>query len=167
MHQPILDSTILEINGQIRYVNDSASVVYIKEEPRKPFLESNQLQYDGIYVADTNSLHAGQYILSLHYFTKDKTFRGMANSLIVAQSKGEEYIWKYTLPLKVVSGFGNQNSIVEYRIELEKDCRYEFFIHGTYDLGYSVSNFLLRPENLSVRVVSTPNDTLYNNFPRN
>lgn len=166
MHQPILDSTLFEIKGQTTYVNDSASVVYIKEEARKPFHESNQQYYDGIYVADTNFLAPGQYILSLHYYTKDKTFRGMANSLIVAQKKGEDYVWKYTLPLKVVSGFGSGNSIVEYRIELEKDCRYEFFAHGTYDLGYAVSDFLLRPETLSVRVISAQNDTLYNNFPR-
>jgi len=166
MHHPILEPSILEIKGKTMYYNDSASVVYIKEEARKPYQESNQLNYDGMYVADTNALRAGSYILSLHYHTKAKTFREMANSLIVTKAKGEEYNWKYALPLKVVSGFGTDNSIVEYLIELEKDCRHEFFIHGTYDLNYRVSNFLLRPETLSVRVISAQNDTLYNNFPR-
>jgi len=166
MHQPILDANILEIKGKNLYYSDSTSVVYIKEENRKPYQESNQLNYDGMYVADSNSLQSGFYILSLHYHTKAKTFREMANSLIVAKAKGKEYNWKYSLPLKVVSGFGSDYSIVEYLIELEKDCRQEFFIHGTYDLGYRVSNFLLRPETLSVRVISVQNDTLYNNFPR-
>ncbi len=165
MRQPILDKKILEIEGKNSYVNDTASVVYIKQEARKPFLESNQQNYDGIFVADSNLLPQGSYILSLHYFTNARTFRDMANSLIVAEAKGKDYNWKYALPLKLASGFGNHYSIVEFKIDLEKNCRYEFFAHGTYDLGFRVSNFLLRPENLSVRVITAQHDTLYNNFP--
>jgi hypothetical protein len=164
--QSWLDPNIFEISKQTTLLPDSNNVVYLAHENRKPFLESNYLNYEMIYILDSNLIQSGTYNVSIHFHVKNKTFKEMSGSFIVTKANSSEYVWQDVIPLKVFSGFYKGFAVSERLIQLERNNKYEFMIHGNYDLNYKVSHFLLRPANTTVRIVTQANDTITNNYPR-
>lgn len=165
LHQPILKTQPHIIQGAAPFRSASRDLLYLQHENRKPFQDASQLAYEMVYVLKADSLAPGPYILSLHYYTPQQTYREMANMLVVAKKKGDDYTWQNIFPLKLFSGFGEGFAIIEQPIELEQGYNYEFFIHGGEELSYRVSDFMLRRPEQDVMVIRSSGDTTYNNFP--
>lgn len=165
LHQPILKTKPLVIQAHSHFRSDSGNLIYLQHENRRPYEESSQLAYEMVYILKADSIKPGSYVLSLHYYTEQQTYREMANMLVLARKKGEEYNWQNIFPLKLFSGFGDGYAILEQAVDLEKGYDYEIFIHGGDELTYKVSDFMLRPIDQDVMVIRMSGDTTYNNFP--
>jgi hypothetical protein len=135
--------------------------VYIASQNRKPFLEASIKDYETIYTLDSNAIHSGTYVVSFHYHYSENTYRELACDLIVTRNTE----WEHNIPVRRLSGFYPGFAIFEQSLILDKKNKYEFIIKGPLDKPYHVSNFLLRPENETVIIITPAQDTLINNFP--
>lgn len=163
----ILDSNLLIINKPITNLRNINNVVYIPWEARRPFTEGNIDLYETVATLDSNQVKSGGYTVSIHYHYTHKTFKEVFCNMIITERHGETYDWKYSIPIRIFSGFYDGFSVFEYKIDIAKENKYEFILKGSLNQTYKVSNFMLRPENKSVMVITKNNDTIINNFPKN
>ncbi|WP_317899714.1 hypothetical protein [Aurantibacillus circumpalustris] len=161
---PKIDNTIFALTEKTQ-LRDSANVVYVPFEDRKPFLPARIIDYETIFILDSNRIASGTYILSFHYYYTKNTYRGLATNLIINRSNTINAEWEYYIPVRQLSGFYEGFAVFEQKIYLEKNNKYEFILNGSVDEPYHVSDFMLRPENTTVKHISTKRDTVINNYP--
>ena len=162
--KPVIDSSLFELRSNQSQRNDSAGIIYIVKENRHPYIESDFQSYEMALILDSNQIASGDYIVSIHFYPSGKTFREMSGALIVTKAKGNDYVWQDIMPLKIQSGFYKDFGVIERKVHLEKDSRYEFMINGG-NATYRISHFLLRPQGTTIRALTEKGDTLYNNYP--
>ena len=160
-----MDSTIITIDREKTYKRDSTNTVFIAKENRKPFIISAITDYETIFVLDSHKLKTGSYIVSFHYYFSERTYRSVATGLIITKTCGKDSEWQYNIPVRYLSGFYKGYGVFEYRIDLESKNKYEFILKGYSELYYKISDFMLRPENITVRTITEKKDTVFNNFP--
>ncbi len=161
---PQMDSLKITLDAGKNVLADSAGLVYIHQEDRKPFVSSAVEDYEHIYQLDSGKIQSGNYIVSLHYFYEQDTYRAIASDLIVTKTSLAGSEWFYILPLRYFSGYYRGYGVLERKIFLEKNYTYEFILKGNYKLHYRISDFMLRPEGKTV-IIPEKNDSLINNFP--
>lgn len=144
---------------------DSTRVLYIHSLDKKPFTNANMMDYETMFVLDSNRLKPGKYAVSLRYYYTAMNYKSLACNLIVSRRKGADYAWHYNFPMSVFSGFYNGFSVLERRINIEQGCSYEFFIKGGLDNTYHISDFLLREESVNVGEFKQNERISTNNFP--
>lgn len=159
-----LDKNIYNIKRNLVTTNDSNDLIYLPWLNRKPFLESNMLNYEQIYVLDSNHIKSGNYIVSFHYYYTAKILKSVFCNLIITKTNNKNYLWKYNIPIRIFSGFYKGYSLFEYNIEIFNNSKYEFIIKGDENKSYKISDFMLRPKDKSVIVIPLNSDTLFNNF---
>lgn len=143
---------------------DTANIVFIKTENRKPYLEAKLEGFETMYVLDSNKVKTGSYILSFRYYYSGKNYKSLAGNVLVTRNDGKEYKWLYYQQLSTLSGFYNNYDVFEFKVDLEKNCRYEFSINGHLGEPFHVSHFLLRPENIDVMLEEEVGSRSLNNF---
>ena len=143
---------------------DTANIVFIKTENRKPYLEAKLEGFETMYVLDSNKVKTGSYILSFRYYYSGKNYKSLAGNVLVTRNDGKEYKWLYYQQLSTLSGFYNNYDVFEFKVDLEKNCRYEFSINGHLGEPFHVSHFLLRPENTDVMLEEETGSRSLNNF---
>jgi hypothetical protein len=143
---------------------DSGNVTFIPSENRKPFLPANFIDYETIYTLVPDAVDPGNYIASFHFYYDEKIYKALACNLIVATTREKKYEWKYLFAMSVISGFYPGYGVVENRITIEKNCRYDFILKGNIRHGYHISHFMLRPEHTSV-ITGDGESRATNNFP--
>lgn len=159
-----------KLNNTLVYVKrnevpDTSGIVYIPWENRKPYLTAKISDYETLYTLDSNLIEPGNYILSFHYHYTKKVYTSLNTNLIINKTGGTEPGWRYFQHMSLLSGFYPGFGVFEFKIVLEKDGRYEFMLKGDEEgLNYYISNFMLRPEHISVIAVEKA-DSLFNNFP--
>lgn len=144
---------------------DSSTVVYKSSENKKPFITANMLDYETLFVLDSNRLKPGPYVVSLRYYYEEKNYKSLACNLIISRGKGKDYAWHHIYPMSVLSGFYDGFAVLERKLIVEPGCRYEFFIKGGLDRQYHISDFLIRPETMDVIQVNDGKAKATNNFP--
>lgn len=164
LQTPVLDKKIITITAAQVQNKDSSNVLYLPTENRKPFTFSNDGEYEFILKADSNTMSSGSYIVSLHYYYTNNTWKDVLCHLIVNKSANGSSGWQYFLPIRVLSGFYKGYGVFEYKIDLERNSSYEFIIKRGYNHFYKISDFMLRPDGTTVRLINR-GDTVYNNFP--
>jgi MFS family permease len=159
-----LDASVQSVGRAKEYFSDA--LVFISSRNSQPFIEGNIKDQHLVYELDTNQIKAGTYILSLHYYYETKSYKSFACNLLVTRQQNGVKQWEYFLPMAMLSGFYPGFAVFEQRITIKEHNKYQFVIYGHLDQKYRISNFMLRPEVLAVKVVSDKGDTLYNNYPR-
>ena len=139
-------------------------VVFIPHAERKPFVPAKMINDEKFFELDSNLVESGHYVVSLHFNYNEKTFKAIGLNLIVTRTQGNDYEWLYNASMRALSGFYKGFGVLEYRIYIDKHCKYEFLMKGFYDRDYTISSFMLRPEKLTV-MTQNKNQTLINNFP--
>lgn len=162
-----LTEKTLSISPAKAYYADSTGLVLIPTEARKPFSEANILDYETIFTLDSNRIAGGDHIISFHYHYKGNTYKSVATNLIVNQVNQSKAEWIYNIPVRTLSGFYNGFAIFEYRLQLERNSKYDFILKGFDDQAYHVSDFMLRPEGQTVIIRRPGKGTEINNFPEN
>lgn len=157
---------LVSINNMKQSGVDSNAVVYIHSENRKPFTGANIQDYETIFVLDSNKVKKGSYVLSFHYYYTEKVYRSVACDLIVTRANRKDSEWQYIFPVRVMSGFYKGFSVFECKLDLRSNNKYEFILKGHIDRPYRISDFILRPEQKDVILISGK-DTVINNFPVN
>lgn len=160
-----LEPPVLTLGPESRSATDSTHVIYVPYENRKPFTTANILDYEKIFVLDSNTISSGFYVLSFHYHYTLKTFRSLACDLIVTRTDKTSSEWQFMIPVRNLSGFYEGFGVFEYDVALDQRNNYEFMIKGHIDQSYRVSDFLLRPAKQTVLIIGTQKDTLFNNYP--
>lgn len=145
---------------------DSNEVVFISKNKLDVFNGANMKNMSSIFSLDSNKITGGKYIVSFKFNYTLKNYHALACDLIITESEQNNLIWKYMIPLRILSGFYKGFGVFESNIYLDKNKKYEFFISGREDRSYSISDFMLRPSEQSVIMVINPADTCYNNFPQ-
>ena len=163
---PKIDTSVYMISTEKPQINDSANVIYISFENKKPFLPANIVDYEAIFTLDSNKISSDNYILSFHYYYTKNTYRGVATNLIINRSNTINSEWEYYIPVRQLSGFYEGFAVFEQKIHLEKNNKYEFILKGSVDEPYHISDFMLRPENTTVERITAAKDTVFNNYPR-
>jgi hypothetical protein len=143
----------------------SRDLIVIHSANRRPFTEARIKDYELVALVDSNSIKPGHYIVSLHYHYNQMNYRSLACNLIITRGHGSEYAWQHLKPMSVMSGVYPGFGVIEHRITIEEHCRYEFIIKGDLDVPYHISDFMLRPENVTVTEISPTGGTITNNFP--
>lgn len=165
--EPKLQPFRARLQSEKQYKGDSLNIVYIPHQEKRPFLQANQLNSEVIFVLDSNLLKPGKYCVSLKYHYTGRTFRSLASNLIISEEDTKTYEWKHDVPLRILSGFYDGFGVFEWPFEIRQGQRYEFFIQGRTENSYHISDFMIRPLNQLVEVVSSATgDTTFNNFPR-
>jgi hypothetical protein len=160
-----LNENFVMLDGQKSHLPDSLTITFIPCDNRKPFLPANINDFESIYTLDSNKIKAGYYVVSFHYHYKKRVYRSVACDLIVTQVQGKEREWKYVVPVRYLSGFYPGFAVFEHRIYLSPENKYDFLLKGYIDQEYHISDFMLRPENIMVTMLSNNRDTIFNNFP--
>jgi hypothetical protein len=158
-----VSADVYTIDGRIK--PDTTTIIYLKEEARKPFLPANIMDYEKIYTVDSTAVKTGVYVVSFHYHYTLNTYRALACDLIVNRSNTKNSEWVYTVPVRILSGFYKGFGVFEYRVEIERGNNYEFMLKGFVDQSYHISDFMLRPEALDVELSKEGKEESYNNFP--
>jgi len=157
---------IQEDSEIIRGSGFDSSVIYIKHENHPPFTSTTINDFKTITILDSNQVADGRYILSFHYHYQPKSYRDIALDLIVTESLHGQYAWRDLLPVRCVSGFYKGYAVFETFVQINPHARYEFILSGKENRSYHISDFLLRPADKDVKIVTAPGDTLFNNFAR-
>ncbi len=160
-----IDSQSFPLTQRAIQAADSNNIVFIPFENKKPFITANITDYETIFTLDSNQLKSGRYIVSMHYYYKDKVFRSIASNLIIVRTHGKDSEWQYNIPIRYLSGFYDGFGVFEYPIELLHENKYEFMLKGFFDVNYKISDFLIRPENKTTLEIQANKDTVFNNFP--
>jgi hypothetical protein len=161
MKRPVIKDTLI-VTGENPVISNGS--YFLAAKPDKPFLPVNMKDFSLITVADASQLRPGRYAVSLHYYPSRFNWDGLDCNLIVSETKGSSYEWKYNLRLRSVSAVRDSFVIFEDEIEIKDSCKYDFLMYGIADLEYRISNFLLRPIGSNV-LIRNGGNTLVNNFP--
>ncbi|MBL7932633.1 MAG: hypothetical protein JNL60_12065 [Bacteroidia bacterium] len=157
-----MDLNTFALQTDSSYFLDSLPIVYIPKENRKPFTTGNFQNYEHIYTLDSNRIESGNYYVSLHHFFENKTYHSVACDLIITRNEPNKSEWFYILPLRYVTGFYGSYMVMERKIRLEKKYSYDFMLKGNSDVEYHISDFMLRPEGLTVIVSDKQHNTINN-----
>jgi hypothetical protein len=87
--------------------------------------------------------------------------------MIVTETGESNFVWKYMIPIRYLSGFYPGFAVFEHQLILERNKKYEFLISGREPQTYQISDFMLRPIKLNVIVKNAASDSSFNNFPKN
>ncbi|MEI6020047.1 MAG: hypothetical protein WCR21_02880 [Bacteroidota bacterium] len=161
-----LDETKVILADKIHLLTDSTNVVYIPFENREPYTVGQMQKFTSLYALDSNQIKPGTYVLSLKYHYSLNNYHALACDMIITESHKDHFIWKYMVPMRLLSGFYEGFAVFETIIELDKNNKYEFFIAGREERKYRVSDFMLRPRNTTVIVKTAQQDSSFNNFPK-
>lgn len=142
-------------------VDSAEDAVYVRSSDARPFSPAKMNQLENIYVLDSNTVKAGEYVASLHLHVTDRRFESLGLNLIISESDAADYDWRYNFSLREPSSVYPGYVVAERKFRVLKGKRYEFLLQGFYDRAYTISDFLLRPITTDVR---TPGGI--NNFPR-
>jgi hypothetical protein len=140
------------------------NIVYIRFEKHKPFLLSKVNEFQKITVLDSNKLDAGDYVVSFRYYLKEKKFKYLYNHLIVIKTKADYSNWAYFNSIRSTSGFYDTMIVYEQKISIDPHFNYEFLLNGSTKATYRISDFLLRPAALDLKM-NRDGKISYNNFP--
>lgn len=162
LNTPIFQKSVLLLKRNL--FGDTSNIVFIKTENKKPFSEAKLEGFETMFVLDSNKIETGTYILSFRYYYSGKNYKSLAGNVLVTRNDGKEYKWLYYQQLSTLSGFYNNYDVFEFKVELEKYCRYEFSINGHLGEPFHVSHFLLRPENVNVMIEEKNGSKSLNNF---
>lgn len=155
----------LTIDAKRNHLPDSIkNLVFVSFKDQRPFVASSLRNFETIYSLDSNSIKSGDYVVSFHYHSSLKNYRDVSGGLIIAGSSGKDYIWTYNIPLNYMAGFYGNYGVFEYKVSLEKKNKYDFMIKGDNDHLYHVSDFMLRPETLNVKLSRNGKEESCNNF---
>ena len=164
---PALNKHVYNIRTNHKEVDDSSGIIFLHDENKRPYRTSKMSDYEMAYSVDSLKLKSGRYIVSLHFHYTEKTFRDVYNHLIVVKINKKETVWQYAQALRVFSGFYPGYAVFEYPIELHHKNKYEFLLNGFGDKLYRISDFMIRPDTMDVRVIQKNKDTTINNFLTN
>lgn len=162
--EPKISEPVLQISERRIEFPDCTSVLFIPFEKRKPFERANILDYETIYSLDSNRIVSGDYIVSFHYHFEQNNYKAVAANFIVNKANATESEWIYNIPVRIMSGFYKGFGVFEYKIRLEKNCKYDFMLKGFVDHSYAISDFMLRPESLNI-ITKQGQANSFNNFP--
>ena len=162
--KPVLDKKTVTIAPRNDQKPDSNAVVFVYDGDKPPFVFAKESDYDPIFNLDSGQVRGGRYISSLHYYYKNGSWRDVLFSFLVTKTKHGVSEWYQFVTIRTFSGFYKDYAVFEYPLTLEDSTTYGFFIKRSNDRNYKISDFMLRPEGTSVKVVSG-RDTSYNNFP--
>lgn len=140
------------------------NTVYVPQGDRPPYREGPIEKFATAYVLPANKLLPGPYVVSFHYHLKGKKLRYLSNGLIVEKSAPPPSEWKYYLTTRASSGIYDSIVVFENKIQLEKNTHYSFILNGGSPENYFISDFLLRPDTLNVKIRKNGTYT-YNNYP--
>lgn len=157
------DQKTLTLDPETPNPDDSIPVIYIPHQDRTPFVRGNFKNYEPIFTLDSNRISTGNYYVSLRHYFASKTYHAVAGDLIITRESPAKSEWIYILPLRYITGFYGPYGLIERKIFLEKRYSYHFMIKGAGDLEYHISDFMLRPEGLTV-IVPSKKDSLINNY---
>jgi hypothetical protein len=146
---------------------DTNEIVFISKNKQPVFNGANMKDMTSIYSLDSNKINGGKYIVSFKFNYTLKNYHALACDLIITESEQNNLIWKYMIPLRIMSGFYKGFGVFESNIYLQKNKKYEFLISGREDQPYTISDFMLRPSDKSLIMAINHADTSYNNFPQN
>ncbi len=161
-----LDETKVILADKIHLLTDTTNVVYIPFENREPYTVGQMQKFTSLYALDSNQIKPGTYVVSLKYHYSLNNYHALACDMIITESHKDHFIWKYMVPIRLLSGFYEGFAVFETIIELDKNNKYEFFIAGREEREYRVSDFMLRPRNTTVIVKTSQQDSSFNNFPK-
>ena len=148
------------------YTNaDSSNLVYITNQNREPYTIGHMEKFSSLYILDSNLVQGGNYVMSLKYHYTLKNYHALACDIIVTETDGSKFSWKYMVPMRILSGFYKGYAVFETKLQLDKNKKYEFLISGREAQIYHVSDFMLRPEDMNVLVKVSASDSTFNNFP--
>ena len=140
------------------------NIIFIPFEDRQPFTPAKIGDYQKITELDSNKVSGGDYVVSFHYYMSEKKFRYLYNHLIVIKSDAKYNNWEYFNSIRSTSGFYDSMIVYEQKIHIDPHFKYEFILNGSSRESFHVSDFLLRPATLDIKMMK---DGLisYNNFP--
>ncbi len=157
-----------EINGfaAVAAKSDTArNLLYRRFENRKPFLPAKISDYEKIMLVDSNTVQQGEYTVSFRYYLPERMFRYIYNHLIVIKSNAAGYNnWEYFTTVRNGSGFYDGFVVFEYKINIDPHFKYEFVLNGSSKENYRISDFLLKPAALDVKM-RIEHKNVYNNYP--
>jgi hypothetical protein len=153
------------IENKLQSTPDTHEVVYIPFEAREPFTIGHMEKFSSVFVLDSNLVQGGTYVVSLKYHYSLNNYHALACDMIVTETHQANFVWKYMLPMRILSGFYGGYAVFETAVELDKNKKYEFLISGREPQTYRVSDFMLRPTNTNVLVKVNDRDSTFNNFP--
>lgn len=162
LYAPIVDKNILTVKGAKSL--DSSGVIYIPYEARTPFLRSSSTNYERLFRLDSNTFASGRYILSLHYYHTNSSWRQMLCHFLLTKNKDGASQWDQFISMRLLSGFYKGYSVFEHYLDLDAENSYEFFMKNDEAISYRISDVMLRPARTSVRSIRG-RDTSWNNFP--
>jgi hypothetical protein len=139
------------------------NVLYLPFKNEKPYITSNMEDYEKAFVLDSNFLAPGRYVVSFHYYYKEKKYQSLSTNLIVAEGAGTSYRWIMNIPVRIMSGFYRGFGVVEQFVNIKKGSRYEFILKGLDSLNYRISDFMLRPDYITT-IMPMGKDSIINNF---
>lgn len=140
------------------------NTIYIPYENRQPFLRTRIDDFEKIAGFDSSTFENGKYIVSFRYHLTGKKFRNIYSNLIVEKFDHKAMNWAYYTSVRSVSGFYDSVIVFEHKIKLESAFGYRFLLKGGTKEYYKVSDFLIRPENLDIKIISK-GQISYNNYP--
>lgn len=151
---------ILNIDKEERLKN----TFFLAFENRKPFTETKIDEFEKIIAFDSSAFDPGNYTVSFKYHLTGKKFRHIYNNLIIEKSKGEAMNWEYYTSVRSTSGFYGDVIVFEHNIKIEQGYGYRFLLKGGTKERYTISDFLIQPADLDLKIISN-SKTSYNNYP--
>lgn len=140
------------------------NTIYIPYENRKPFLRTRIDEFERIAAFDSAAFDDGKYIVSFRFHLTGKKFRNIYSNLIVEKFNRKAMNWAYYTSVRSVSGFYDNVIVFEHKVKLDKGFGYRFLLKGGTKEYYKVSDFLIRPENSDLKIISKRKIS-YNNYP--
>lgn len=157
-----------ELSNFVAWNKDSANtfdnVLNLKSENKTPFIISTINRFETIAEIDSNRFESGQYTVSFHYHLKEKKFRYIHNNFIVVKKNTQTDTWEYFTSVRSTSGFYDGFVVFEEKIYLDSHSTYKFILNGPMKETYHISDFLLKPQGLDIKITDGKN-ALYNNYP--
>jgi hypothetical protein len=144
--------------------NISKNIIFIHHENRPPFIESNINTYQSLFLLDSNTVDSGLYTVSFHYHLKAKKFKYIHNHLIVVKRNKTSEIWQNFSSVRSTSGIYSAFIVVEERVKIDPHFNYELMLNGPMKETFHVSDFLLKPEQIDIKMKQGAR-ILYDNYP--
>ena len=146
----------------LKHSPDSSQWIFIAKGSEPPFKWSYLKGLHSFLKIPTGGLRPGTYAFTLHWKSRDSTYKGLAANLIITRSQGSSFTWAYYLPVNRLSGFYKDHYVFECTLHLDS-AQYEFLIEGHGGVLYKIENILLRPAEQNI-VLESAAGKLYNGY---
>lgn len=147
------------------YGSDPAkNLVFIPFQDKPAYTRARINAFATIAEIDSNTIAGGDYTVSFHYHMGEKIFRFVHTNLIVIRKTPKGENWDYFFSVRSATGFYGNVIVFEQKIKLDPHGKYEFLLNGPGKEYYHVSNFLLKPDTMDVKM-QLGKTTFYNNYP--